>query len=166
MSMTCHAGGVGLHEENLVVSTDADDIVCIESLRNYMYTYRPSIIFITSCLIPTCTVLLCNWAIIRILCRDLMQTTMRDSIVRLTTVVCLVVSGAFIFCALPNHVFLLTLPNWPITLQNQYNTLSSQALLRYANHAVNFFLYNMTGVHFRLVELVALFRSFGHTTAT
>ena len=44
-----------------------------------------------------------------------------------------------------------------MSLQDQYDVLGSLVLLRYANHAVNFFLYSLTGAHFRS-ELVALFR--------
>ncbi|KAK2175608.1 hypothetical protein NP493_718g00000 [Ridgeia piscesae] len=144
---------------NLVISTDSDDVICTVPLRywDYMNNYRPMINFITSCVIPIGIVLVCNWAIIRTLRRDLMQTAARDSIVRHTTVMCLAVSFAFIVCFVPAHMFFVTIPNWPMSLQNQYSVLRSLILLRYANHAVNFFLYSLTGAHFRC-ELVALFR--------
>ncbi|KAK2150099.1 hypothetical protein NP493_2861g00000 [Ridgeia piscesae] len=72
---------------------------------------------------------------------------------------CLAVSFAFVVCVFPALVFYVTIPNWPMPLQVQFDIRQSLLLLRYANHAVNFFLYSLTGAHFRC-ELVALFRSF------
>ena len=63
---------------------------------------------------------------------------------------------AFIVCVAPAHVFYVTIPNWPMSLHDQYDVLVSLLLLRHANHAVNVFLYSLTGAHFRC-ELVALF---------
>ena len=144
---------------DLDVGTDWDDAVCTIPLRyrDYANYYRPIISFVTSCVIPTGIVLVCNWAIIRTLRRDLVQTAARDSIVRHTTVMCLAVSFVFIVCFVPAHVFYVTILYWPMFLQDQYDILGSLVLLRYANHAVNFFLYSLTGAHFRC-ELVALFR--------
>ncbi|KAK2161680.1 hypothetical protein NP493_1566g00016 [Ridgeia piscesae] len=144
---------------NLVTSTHSDDVICTVPLRywDYMNNYRPMINFITSGVIPIGIALVCNWAIIRTLRRDLMQTAARDSIVRHTTVMCLAVSFVFIVCFVPAHVFYVTIPNWSMSLQNQHDVLRSLILLRYANHAVNLFLYSLTGAHFRC-ELVALFR--------
>ena len=145
--------------QDFVVDTVSDDVICTVQLsyRDYVTNYRPMISFVTSCVIPIGIVLVCNWAIIRTLRRDLVQTTARDSIVRHTTVMCLAVSFAFIVCVAPAHVFYVTIPNWPMSLQDQYDVLGSLLLLRYANHAINFFLYSLTGAHFRC-ELVALFR--------
>ncbi|KAK2191322.1 hypothetical protein NP493_54g02051 [Ridgeia piscesae] len=142
----------------LVVDTDSDDVICTAPLRyrDYVNNYRPMINFVTSGVIPIVIVIVCNWAIIRTLRRNLVQTTARDSIVRHTTVMCLAVSFAFIVCFAPAHVFYVTIPNWPMSLQDQYDVLGYLLLLRYANHAVNFFLYSLTGAHFRC-ELVALF---------
>ncbi|KAK2171226.1 hypothetical protein NP493_1090g00059 [Ridgeia piscesae] len=156
-----------LHD--LVVDTDSGDAICTVQLRSrdYVNNYRPMITFVTSCVIPTGVVLVCNWAIIRTLRRDLMQTSTRDLIVRHTTVMCLAVSFAFVVCVFPAHVFYVTIPNWPMPLHDQFDILQCLLLLRYANHAVNFFLYSLTGAHFRC-ELVALFRSFiqrGRVTA-
>ena len=141
-----------------LVDTDSGDVFCTTPLRylDYVNYYRPMINFVTSCVIPIVIVIVCNWAIIRTLRRDLMQTAARDSIVRHTTVMCLAVSFACIVCVAPVHVFYVTIPNWPMSLQDQYDVLISLVLLRYANHAVNFFLYSLTGAHFRC-ELVALF---------
>ena len=142
---------------DLAVGTDSDDAICFILLRyrDYMNNYKSMINFVTSCAIPIVIVIVCNWAIIRTLRRDLVQTTARDSIVRHTTVMCLAVSFAFIACVAPVHVFYVTIPNWQMSLQDQYDVLGSLHLLRYANHAVNFFLYSLTGAHFRC-ELVAL----------
>ncbi|KAK2153046.1 hypothetical protein NP493_2369g00005 [Ridgeia piscesae] len=147
----------------LDLSTDSGDVSCTATLRyrDYVNNYRPMIIFVTSCVIPIVIVIVCNWAIIRTLRRDLVQTAARDSIVRHTTVMCLAVSFAFIVCVAPAHVFYVTIPNWPMSLQDQYDVLGSLLLLRYANHAVNFFLYSLTGAHFRC-ELVALFHRCFH----
>ena len=143
---------------DLVVGPVSDDAICHVQLRSrdYVNNYRPMINFVTSCVIPTGVVLVCNWAIIRTLHRDLMQTSTRDSIVRHTSVMCLAVSFAFVVCVFPSHVFYVTIPKWPMSLQDQFGILQSLLLLRYANHAVNFFLYSLTGAHFRC-ELVALF---------
>ncbi|KAK2189559.1 hypothetical protein NP493_102g01045 [Ridgeia piscesae] len=138
---------------------DTGDTICTVPLqyRDYMSNYRPMIIFITSCVIPAGVVIVCNWAILRILRRDLMQTAVSDLIIRHTTVMCLAVSFAFVVCVVPVHVFYVIFPNWPMSFQNQYDVLGFLVLLRYANHAVNFFLYSLVGAHFRC-ELVALFR--------
>ena len=141
-----------------VVDTDSNDAICTVRLRyrDYVNNYRTMINFVTSCVIPIVILIVCNWAIIRTLRRDLVQTTARDSIVRHTTVMWLAVSFAFVVCVAPAHVFCVTIPNWPMSLRDQYDVLGSLILLRYANHAVNFFLYSLTGAHFRC-ELVALF---------
>ena len=141
---------------------DTGDTICIVSLqyRDYMSNYRPMMTFITSCVIPAGVVIVCNWAILRILRRDLMQTAVSDLIIRHTTVMCLAVSFAFVVCVVPVHIFYVIFPNWPMSLQNQYDAMESLVLLRYANHAVNFFLYSLAGAHFRC-ELVALFRHCG-----
>ena len=143
---------------DLVIDTDSGDAICTVSLRyrDNVNNYRQIINFITSCVIQTGVVLVSNWAIIRTLYRDLMQTAVRDAIVRHTTVMCLTVSFAFIVCVVPAHVFYVTIPNWPMSLQNQHDVQRSLLLLRYANHAINIFLYSLTGGHFRC-ELVALF---------
>ncbi|KAK2171225.1 hypothetical protein NP493_1090g00017 [Ridgeia piscesae] len=62
---------------------------------------------------------------------------------------------AFIVCVAPAHVFYVTIPNWPMSLQDQYDVLVSLLLLRYANHAVNVFLYSLTGAHFRCEDAAA-----------
>ena len=154
---------------DLVVGTDSDDAICTVQLRSrdYVNNYRPMITFVASCVIPTGVVLVSNWAIIRTLRRDLMQAPTRDSIIRHTTVTCLAVSFAFVVCVFPAHVFYVNIPYWPLPLQDQFDIRQSLLLLRYANHAVNFFLYSLTGAHFRC-ELVALFHSFnqrGRVTA-
>ncbi|KAK2159504.1 hypothetical protein NP493_1711g00021 [Ridgeia piscesae] len=152
-----------------VVYTDSGDVTCTAPLRyrDYMNNYRRMINFVTCGVIPIVIVIVCNWAIIRTLRRELVQTTARDSIVRHTTVMCLAVSFEFVVCVFPAHVFYVTIPNWPMPQQDQFDILQCLLLLRYTNHAVNFFLYSLTGAHFRC-ELVALFRSFiqrGRVTA-
>ena len=144
---------------DIVIDTDSENVHCTVPLRylDYMNKYRLKITVITTWIIPTCVVFVCNWAIIRTLRRDLMQTAVRDSIVRHTTVMCLAVSFAFFVCVSPANVFYVVMPNWPMSLQNQRYTFGYLVVLRYANHAVNFFLYSLTGAYFRC-ELVALFR--------
>ena len=112
---------------DLVVGTYSGDAICTVPLRylDYFNNYRRMINFVTSCVITTGVVLVCNWAIIRTLRRDLVQTTARNSIVRHTTVMCLAVSFAFIVCVAPAHVFYVTIPNWPMSLQDQYDVLLS-----------------------------------------
>ena len=144
--------------QDLVVDTDSGDVICTATLRyrDYVNNYRPMINFVTCGVIPIVIVIVCNWAIIRTLRRDLVQSNARESIVRHTTVMCLAVSFAFIVCVAPAHVFYVNIPNWPMSLHVQYDVFGSLLLLRYANHAMNFFLYSLTGAHFRC-ELVALF---------
>ena len=146
---------------DLVIGNYLGNAICTVPLRyqDYVNNYRTMINFVMSCVIPTCVVLVCNWAIIRTLRRGLMETAVRDTIVRHTTVMCLAVSFAFILCVVPAHVFYVNIPNWPLTLCNQYDVMSCLLLLRYANHAINLFLYSLTGAHFRC-ELVDLLRSF------
>ena len=144
----------------LVADSHSGGAICSVPLqyRDYINNYRPMITFVTSCVIPTCVVIACNWAIIRILRRELMQTAISDSIISHTTVMCLAVSFAFIVCVVPAHVFYVTIPNWPVSIQNQHYTFGYLVLLQYANHAVNLFLYSLTGAHFRC-EVIALFRT-------
>ena len=65
--------------QDLVVDTDSGDVTCTATLRyrDYMNNYRSMINFVTSCVIPIVIVIVCNWAIIRTLRRDLVQTTAR-----------------------------------------------------------------------------------------
>ena len=60
--------------QDLVIGTVSDDAICTVQLRyrDYVNNYRPMITFVTLCVIPTGVVLVCNWAIIRTLRRDLM----------------------------------------------------------------------------------------------
>ncbi|KAK2175615.1 hypothetical protein NP493_718g00014 [Ridgeia piscesae] len=104
--------------QDLVVDTDSGDVICTATLRyrDYVNNYRPMINFVTCGVIPTVIVIVCNWAIIRTLRRDLVQSNARESIVRHTTVMCLAVSFAFIVCVAPAHVFYVNIPNWPMSL--------------------------------------------------
>ena len=77
---------------------------------------------------------------------------------------CLGVSFAFIACVVPGNVFYIVYHNinyWPVTFLSPNDVFSLLIFLRYANHAINFFLYSLTGAHFRC-ELVAVFRSCLH----
>ena len=147
----------------LVIDSDSGDVFCRVLVHNWDYVtnYRPTITLFTSCVIPAGIVLVSNWAIIRTLRRELMQTAARDLIVRRTTAMCLAVSFSFIVCVVPSYVFVVNMYSWPLTLQKQHDIWLTLAFLRYANHAVNFVLYSLSGAHFRY-GLVALFRSCIH----
>ncbi|KAK2168826.1 hypothetical protein NP493_1212g00004 [Ridgeia piscesae] len=56
-----------------LVDTDSGDVICTTPLRylDYVNNYRPMINFATSGVIPIVIVIVCNWAIIRTLRRDL-----------------------------------------------------------------------------------------------
>ena len=140
------------------------DVVCeVKLLYKDYYYYKIWFILAVSSIIPTCVVLVCNWAIIQTLRRKLMQTSAQDSVTR-TTYMCLGVSFAFIVCVVPGNVFYVVYYNfnyWPVAFPTLYEVFSFLLFLRYANHAINFFLYSLTGAHFRC-ELVAVFRSCLH----
>ena len=142
----------------LTITDGLGGILCNISMRHQVY--RTWISLVVSSVIPTCVVLVCNWAIIRALRRKLLQTAAQDSVTR-TTFMCLGVSFAFILCVVPANVFALVYINfksWLDALPSPYDIWRSLVFLRYANHAINIFLYSLTGAHFRC-ELVAVFRS-------
>ncbi|KAI0220846.1 hypothetical protein LSAT2_027683, partial [Lamellibrachia satsuma] len=135
------------------------DINCFiqSSYRKYVYKYRAWINIVLNAALPLCTIVACNLAIIRQLRRRLMPAAVRDSLTR-TTLMCLGVSFAFIVCVVPLNAFFIIeryyqmkSPYWDVVRGCLF-------LLRYVNHAINFFLYNLTGAHFRS-ELIALVRS-------
>ena len=140
------------------------NVVCkIKLLSQDYYQLKIWFNLAVSSIIPTCVVLVCNWAIIQTLRRKLMTTAAQDS-VRRTTYMCLGVSFAFIVCVIPGNVFYVVyfiLNYWPVTYPSPLNVFKSLVFLRYANHAINLFLYSLTGAHFRY-ELVAMFRNCLH----
>ena len=136
------------------------NVVCeVKLLYQDYYEYKAWFNLVVSVIIPTCVVLVCNLAIIQTLRRKLMQTSAQDSVTR-TTFMCLGVSFAFIVCVVPGHVFKVVytkLNYWPVAFPSALDVSRFLVLLRCANHAINFFLYSLTGAHFRC-ELVAVFR--------
>ena len=144
------------------ITTSWGDVTCYVTLRymDYIIHYRPWINFVVNSAVPVCIVVVCNLVIVRQLRQNLMPTAVRDS-VRRTTRMCLCVSFAFLVCVVPYYVFALFKRHWPMTPLTVHVATSSLSLLRYVNHAINVFLYSLTGAHFRR-ELVALFRSCIH----
>ena len=142
-----------------LTNTTSGDVACFVPLHGVdgMDDYRPWINIVFTTTVPICIVLVCNFAITRQLRRTLMPTTARNSAAR-TTFMCLGVSLAFVVCVVPHNVFVVFGRNWPMTQPTRKIVFHSVILLRYVNHAINLFLYSMTGAHFRS-ELVALFRS-------
>ena len=141
------------------------DLVCDVKLlyQDYYYEYKVWFTLVVSVIIPTCVVLVCNWAIIQTLRRKLMQMSAQDAVTR-TTFMCLGVSFAFIVSVVPSYVFYIVNFNLnyrPVAFPSALDVYRFLLLLRFANHAINFFLYSMTGAHFRC-ELVAVFRSCLH----
>ena len=112
---------------------------------------------VVTTIIPTCTVFVCNWAIIQTLRRNLIPAAANDTVKR-TTFMCLGVSVAYIVCVIPYGVVSGYYIIWPTTQEVHNGVMLYLLFLRYVNHAINFFLYSLTGAHFRC-ELVALFRS-------
>ena len=135
------------------------DINCFIPLsyREYVYEYRAWINIVLNAALPLSAIIACNWAIIRQLRRRLMPTAVRDSLTR-TTLMCLGVSFAFVVCVVPLNVFFVIERYYPMMSPYWDVVRGCLFLLRYVNHAINFFLYNLTGAHFRS-ELIALFRS-------
>ena len=137
-------------------SVDANCFIPL-SYREYVREYRAWLNIVLDAVLPLCTIIACNWAIIRQLRRRLMPTAVRDSLTR-TTLMCLGVSFAFVVCVVPVYVLLVFESYYPMTSPYWDVVIICLLLLRYVNHAINFFLYNLTGAHFRC-ELIALFRS-------
>ena len=119
----------------------------------YFNVYRKWISTVSGSVIPTCVVVVCNWAIIGTLCRTSGQTVAGNSVKR-TTFMCLGVSIAYVVCVVPQDVYLAI---HPFAQTKHPDLTNSLVLLRYANHANNFLLYSFTGAHFRC-ELVAVCR--------
>ena len=141
-----------------LTTNSSQDAVCDIKFHYYEYyiVYRPWVSLLITA-VPFCIIVLCNWAIIRQLRRQLMLTTGRNFVTR-TTFMCMGVSFAFLVCVVPYNIFVLLWHHWPMTHQTRDVVYRCLYLLRYANHAINFFLYNLTGAHFRS-ELVAWYRS-------
>ena len=131
------------------------DVVCRVRKRYYTIYYRPWINLVLIIVLPLCIVLVGNYAIIRKLRRTLTATTVRNS-ARRTTLMCLGVSFAFVVCVVPSNLFIFFEHDLPMTHRTRYVAISFVMFLRYVNHAINFFLYSLTGAHFRS-ELIALF---------
>ena len=114
----------------LIIESDSSDVVCGVLVHNWEYVINCRITntLFTPCVIPTGVVLVSNWAIIRTLRRK---------------------KNSFNVCVLPAYAFGINMPSCPVTIQSQHNTRLTLAFLRYTNHAVNFVLYSVTGVHFR-----------------
>ncbi|KAI0213959.1 hypothetical protein LSAT2_000955 [Lamellibrachia satsuma] len=138
---------------------DSGDVIvgCALAPRyfNYVFDYRPWINFATVSIVPFGVVVFCNWAIIRELRRtaadrDLIMSAVIDRLPR-TTIMCMSVSVAFVVCVVSGSV---------VVIIHRYRHVRADVmqaffLLRYASHAINFFLYCLTGTHFRR-ELAAL----------
>ena len=137
-------------------SVDANCFIPL-SYREYVRGYRAWINIVLNAALPLCTIVVCNWAIIRQLRRRLMPTAVIDPATR-TTLMCLGVSFAFIVCVVPVNAFFVIKRYYPMTSPYWDVVRGCLFLLRYVNHAINFFLYSLTGAHFRS-ELLALFRS-------
>ena len=142
-----------------LTSNGSGDAACYIRLRDryYVHDVRPWMNVILNTTVPLAVVLGCSGAIVRQLRRELMPKAVRESVTR-TTLMCLSVSFAFVVCVVPVDVFIVIESYWPITPSSRIVVISSLVLLRYANHAINVFLFSLTGAHFRS-ELVALFRS-------
>ena len=120
---------------------------------SYLVYYRRWISTVFGSVIPACVVVACNWAIISTLRRKSGQTAPGNSVKR-TTLMCLGVSFAYIVCVVPIDLFVAFNP---VPQVSQPHLTIPLLLLRYVNHANNFFLYSLTGAHFRC-ELVAVCR--------
>ena len=142
-----------------ITDNGSGDAACYTLMRYryYVYHVRPWMNIVLNTALPLAIVLGCSGAIIRQLRRELMPTAVRESVTR-TTLMCLSVSFAFVICVVPVDMFVVTESYWPITPSTRTVIFSSLVLLRYTNHAINVFLFSLTGAHFRS-ELVALFCS-------
>ena len=141
----------------LDLTTDSmGDVTCHVPLhyQTYVIHYRTWISFVLTTAGPIFIVLVSNWIIIRQVRQTLMRTTAQDSLTR-STLMCLGVSFAFVVCVVPYGVFFVIDHYLPVTPQTRDICISSLTLLRYVNHAINFFMYSLTGANFRS-ELVAL----------
>ena len=143
---------------DLRVNGSGDEVCGILSrYQDYKNIYRTRLHLFINSILPACVVLVCNWAIIGTLRRDLMRSSVPDTVTRATGM-CLGVSMAFIIFVVPANVFIVIHSYCPATPRGQYDMYWSLVLLRYANHAINFILYSLTGAHFRR-ESAAVLRS-------
>ena len=124
---------------------------------DYMYHYRTRLDFVINSILPAGVVLVCNWAIIGTLRRDLMRPSVPDTVTRAASM-CLGVSIAFIVFVVPTNAYIVIHSYCPGTPWGQYDMYWSLVLLRYVNHAINVILYSLTGAHFRR-ESAAVLRS-------
>ena len=138
-----------------LTSNGSGAVVCKFQSRytEFIYIYYLFNVVVRT-IIPVGVVVICNWAIIRTLRRNPMPV---DTVTR-TTLMCVGVSIAYIVCVIPVDMFTGYYLIWPPTPKTINDVLRSLVFLRYANHAINIFLYSLTGAHFRR-ELVALCRS-------
>ena len=142
-----------------LTTNSSQDAVCKIQLRYHEYynVYRPWISLVLSTAVPFFIIIVCNWAITSQMRQQLMPTTGPGFVTR-TTFMCMGVSFAFLVCVVPGNIFVVFWRYWPMTPQTRDVVFRCLYLLRYVNHAINFFLYNLTGAHFRS-ELIALYRS-------
>lgn len=110
-------------------------------------------ICITANAIVVCVILVCNSSIIRGL-QKLLQSTAPSRLMHITFK-CTVVSSPFVFCFVPEQAYYFIDYYWSIPVSARRVLLPTVMLMRYASHSVNFFLYSLSGAHFRS-ELVAM----------
>lgn len=131
---------------------------------DFEYFVRPWIVFALIIVTPFCILLSLNCLIVRSL---LSSQRMRAGSVqsnrnmisfRQITFMCLSVSFTFLVCIAPSIVLVIGKPHWKRGKKNLAYDIAKviNNLLVYFNHAVNFFLYCMTGEKFRS-ELSAMF---------
>ena len=115
----------------------------------YVVGCRPWINFVAVSVVPLSVVVFCNGAIIGELRRTAADRKLILSAVvgclPRTTAMCMSVSLAFVVCVVSGNVVIVIRQYWPVRAEVMHVVF----LLRYANHAANFFLYCLTGTHFR-----------------
>ena len=142
-----------------IVDRSSDTACGVSSVyMSYMKHYRSWITLIIKAA-SFCVVFLCNCAIIWELRR---KFAANDGLPR-ATLMCLSVSLAFIICVIPENVVRVANSHWPISPQTRDAVYTVVLLLRYASHAINFFLYSLTGAHFRRELVTMLCHPMGKT---
>ena len=136
--------------------------VCGSQRQYYIFLQyvRPWIVFALITALPFILILVFNCSIVHILIKaQRMRKTAAAqagtgsrnpaSGFRQTTFMCLGVSFAFLVCVSPSIVLLIGKPYWKHDYENYANVKAVSNLLGFVNHAVNFFLYCVTGQRFR-----------------
>jgi len=131
--------------------------------RIFLNYVRPWLVLVLVMALPFVLILIFNCLIVRGLvraqrvraesipaCSEAAGSSRSGSNLRQTAFMCLGISLAFLICIAPSIVLLIGKPYWKHRTNVTYNSAKAVSnFLVFVNHCVNFFLYCVTGRHFR-----------------